>query len=443
MTNAAIDSYIEGYIKAQDYYERAAQACHNRIAEALSQNGIRHVASHRAKQRDRLQAKLQERESKDGKHYEKKEDIEDDIADLAGVRIVLYFPAEVAEAVRIIKELYPENLERTFPQTGQRKPKKGYTYRFTGYMATHLRVVLGAEGLLESAKHCVGAKVEVQVASMFMHAWSEVEHDLIYKPFRGEFSDDEYAWLDQINGLAMAGDLALERLQRTMNARIAEKNGRFRNHYDLASHILARVTHVGGTVSEPRMGRADKLLAYLAQCELDRPERLEQFLSPLSLGDSRSLVEQAVESVIASAGPGAPERREAWRKIEEATDVPSPYGDERPVDDGRAATYAIENRLIQHWATLDAAARRIAAKKSDGETTGIIDWLDTGMLGDVLGLNASMIASLVASHQTLTRLRFGTWHGSKEELEGHADVVREVIRRLYDEHRDILERGEQ
>ena len=36
---------------------------------------------------------------------------------------------------------------------------------------------------------------------MLMHAWSEVEHDLVYKPFSGNLSASELAILDEINGL--------------------------------------------------------------------------------------------------------------------------------------------------------------------------------------------------------------------------------------------------
>jgi ppGpp synthetase/RelA/SpoT-type nucleotidyltranferase len=52
-----------------------------------------------------------------------------------------------------------------------------------------------------------------------MHAWSEVEHDLVYKPLDGDFSPEEYA-LDQLNGLVLAGEMALETLQKAQQARL-------------------------------------------------------------------------------------------------------------------------------------------------------------------------------------------------------------------------------
>ena len=64
----------------------------------------------------------------------------------------------------------------------------------------------------ESDKRYTEARVEVQVASVLMHAWSEVEHDLIYKPLEGELS--HYDVTHMLNGLVASGEIALEQLQR-------------------------------------------------------------------------------------------------------------------------------------------------------------------------------------------------------------------------------------
>jgi len=70
-----------------------------------------------------------------------------------------------------------------------------------------------------------------------MHAWSEVEHDLIYKPSQGKLSKEELMILDEINGLVIAGNIALERLQTAGAERVAESNYEFKNHYDLSLFI--------------------------------------------------------------------------------------------------------------------------------------------------------------------------------------------------------------
>ena len=42
-----------------------------------------------------------------------------------------------------------------------------------------------------------------------MHAWSEVNHDLGYKPIHGAASHDELRILDGINGIVLTGELFL------------------------------------------------------------------------------------------------------------------------------------------------------------------------------------------------------------------------------------------
>lgn len=52
--------------------------------------------------------------------------------------------------------------------------------RFSGYWARHYRVQLKDNLLQDTQKRYVNSKTEIQVASVLMHAWSEVEHDLVY-----------------------------------------------------------------------------------------------------------------------------------------------------------------------------------------------------------------------------------------------------------------------
>jgi len=79
------------------------------------------------------------------------------------------------------------------------------------------------------------------VASVLIHAWAEVEHDLVYKPTSGKLSEDEYAILDELNGLVLAGEISLERLQRAAKLRIDKMVGKFNNHYELAAYIYDRI----------------------------------------------------------------------------------------------------------------------------------------------------------------------------------------------------------
>jgi Region found in RelA / SpoT proteins len=68
--------------------------------------------------------------------------------------------------------------------------------------------------------------IEIQVGTVVMHAWSEVEHDIAYKPFGGlAKSEDVRRMADLINGIATAGEVALRQLQAATRQIQERRNG--------------------------------------------------------------------------------------------------------------------------------------------------------------------------------------------------------------------------
>ncbi len=168
------------------------------------------MVTSRAKSPLRLEDKVRQRMPE--KHYQTVEDIFVDIVDLAGCRVALYFPADREQVRNLVKNLFQlVEPAKEFPT----KATPSYEKRFSGYWATHYRVQLYERDLNDTQKRYAQARIEIQVASVLMHGWSEVEHDLVYKPLQGHLSVEEYAILDELNGLVMAGEIALERLQKS------------------------------------------------------------------------------------------------------------------------------------------------------------------------------------------------------------------------------------
>lgn len=262
----------------------------------LQSTGVRAIVTSRAKNPARLEVKVRQRAAKTA--YTSVEQIYDDIVDLAGVRVALYFPAERGEVGRVIRSLFALVSDpKEFPTPGQPSYKK----RFSGYWATHYRVRLPETLLNESQKRYSEANVEIQVASVLMHAWSEVEHDLVYKPLQGKLSDDEYAILDELNGLVLAGEIALERLQRAGEHRISEHDREYTDHYDLASSLLdlAREKLSGQNIHDSALGKVDLLYALLHELNLGTPENLARYIDALHSDlERRPLAEQVIDQVL-------------------------------------------------------------------------------------------------------------------------------------------------
>lgn len=233
------DDFLARYFREFDYYQEAARLCAELCERDLEQNGIRAIVTYRAKRPERLRDKVESRNQ--DKNYQTVDAIYSDIVDLAGVRIALYFPGDVDEVEQLITTRFAIAQTKQFPKdSGLPKYNKA---RFSGYAAKHYRVRLSANKLSEVQARYAEAQIEIQVASVLVHAWAEVNHDLAYKPLSGQLSEDEYAILDELNGIVLAGEIALERLQRAAKLRLSKAGERFNNHYELAAYIYDRLTN--------------------------------------------------------------------------------------------------------------------------------------------------------------------------------------------------------
>jgi ppGpp synthetase/RelA/SpoT-type nucleotidyltranferase len=309
-----IAAFVSSYAQHLERYEAAARAIRQDLRALLQGEGLRAIVTSRAKGADRLEQRLRRRHGE--RPYETLEDVRDDVHDLVGARVALYYPGTQSRVNRLIEERF-ESLSppRAFPassaRNGPHKTHDGRTFerRFSGYAATHHRVRLRA-GLLpeNSASSPDVFSVEIQVASVLMHAWAEVEHDLVYKPLSGDLSLDEYAVLDELNGLVLAGELALERLERAESTRLFTLARPFDDAYELAGFLGSRLRADGDESSEG-LGRTDVLFALLRRFDSHTPSAL---LDLLTIARSRpSDGETRIAERLARAFVSGDETREA------------------------------------------------------------------------------------------------------------------------------------
>jgi ppGpp synthetase/RelA/SpoT-type nucleotidyltranferase len=291
-----LDEFVERYRRELDYYQEVARLAAQQVEGLLEAAGIRAIVTYRAKRIDSLSKKIHARHRT--KHYDSVAKIQSDVVDLAGVRIALYFPADRTEVEKLVRTQFDLAAE---PKVFPTDESLAYKKRFEGYRATHYRVRLRAGNLPVGQARYTEAAIEIQVASVLMHAWAEVEHDLMYKPTSGNLSEDEYAILDELNGMVLAGEIALERLQRAVQTRVSVPEVIFRNHYELAAYLFeaARKKQLGP--EEPVMGRADLLFRLLSEADLRKPSELDPYVSSLKEAtEERPLAEQIIDLLVSS-----------------------------------------------------------------------------------------------------------------------------------------------
>lgn len=292
-----INQFIENYKKKINFYETAGRIAAEMLEDALRSSGIRAMVTSRAKSPSRLKIKVTQRNEKRETPYKNMSEIYADIADLSGVRVSLYFPGDRAKADRVINNLFTVAETKKFPVQSK---QPSYNKRFSGYWANHYRVYLREELVQPSEKRYCRARIEIQVASVLMHAWSEVEHDLIYKPLQGTLSKEELAILDELNGLVLAGEIALERLQAAGNERIRSKNAVFNNQYELASYLYNYLSNNFRPEDiELRMGNIELLFRLLSSLKLLDVKYMGPILKAVKFEkDKRNISQQIIDQII-------------------------------------------------------------------------------------------------------------------------------------------------
>lgn len=337
-----VSEFVSSFSEQWEAYLVLARENAERCEGILLGHGIQAIVSSRAKSPERLRAKILRRQGERGRPYASAEEIFSDIVDLAGVRIALYFPddAEIVEAL----------LRRNFDVIGSKQhegdqpPTGDYTPRFSGYWATHFRVRSDLRGREVTS--------EIQLASVLMHAFAHVAHDLIYKPQSGSLSWTEYALLDQLNGLVLAGETALDQLHKAIRARLRRHDAPMSDHFELGAW-LTRWMRLHGR-DESSLGRVDRLFELLRETEQTRPSEIEPLLADLP--PNTPVADRVVERLLLQQ----PERAAQWRSALSATAVVNPYDAQPPM---AASGVAAISELLSAWAELErAAAKRLTGR---------------------------------------------------------------------------------
>jgi ppGpp synthetase/RelA/SpoT-type nucleotidyltranferase len=189
-----------------------------------------------------LRRKLEQRDAE--LHFSSEAEIYSNIVDLSGVRIAVYLPSHVQKVSRLLQHTFIPRLVKVYSPTQSPDTRHSVSdiesrsglssnepfalpdipvqrvSRPTGYCATHLHVYLKPE-VLGGERDSTGAhaQVEIQITSLLMHTWSEVEHDLVYKSINGKSSEEEAEILNDINECATTGEALLRRLEEAVAAR--------------------------------------------------------------------------------------------------------------------------------------------------------------------------------------------------------------------------------
>lgn len=160
-----IEKFIDEYRSQQSTYKEFGKTVRKIVKPILKNNEFRHQGvSYRAKGINSLRRKI----IKDKRYQELKTISE--INDLVGCRIIFYLDRDI--------ERFRNHICKEFNVI-----KEELKYSEDEYNALHFVVTLNEDRLklMEYAKYS-SLKCEIQLTTALYHAWSEMNHDIIYKP---------------------------------------------------------------------------------------------------------------------------------------------------------------------------------------------------------------------------------------------------------------------
>ena len=98
----------------------------------------------------------------------------DEIEDICGVRIICYYQSDIERIEKILKT--------EFIVTENQNKEKGLKFDQFGYRSTHSIVKINNNWLnTPNYRGLQNLKAEIQIRTVLMHAWAEIEHKLAYK----------------------------------------------------------------------------------------------------------------------------------------------------------------------------------------------------------------------------------------------------------------------
>lgn len=182
--NRRVKNIVKNYSLNKSLYGDFANSVKSIIEEVIKKEGLGNyvqVITAREKDVKGLAKKLLNKKFKDNPKnltYLESKNIRkfSDIKDLAGVRVILYFKGDALNILRLALQE-----EFCYLPRDEKKHKD-----VDGQESIHSLIEFNKDRLkLSEYARFKGLKCEIQLVTILQHAWSELEHDVVYKPKGG------------------------------------------------------------------------------------------------------------------------------------------------------------------------------------------------------------------------------------------------------------------
>lgn len=272
--NKHIDEFVDEQYHVM-LYNKLAKSVRQICESKLESADIKAIVTSRGKKKESLREKMKKinktRIKKGLPCFKDAYEVRDSVHDLAGVRIALYVPNHKDRVISGIKTWFKDVEmtrkrqralgmsvcatcekkfeERQCPRCRQPPSVTTATYDdtdenasiddlyspvFAGYTADHARVKLYEDQARGLEDWKASQVVEIQVVSVLLHAWAEVEHDITYKDIKDKAGMEERQMIDCLNGQILSAEMLLFQLHQVHTNRVDSLGQSLANQHELA-----------------------------------------------------------------------------------------------------------------------------------------------------------------------------------------------------------------
>ncbi|WP_179317928.1 GTP pyrophosphokinase [Winogradskyella undariae] len=163
-------NFVEQYKELKPIYERFSQSLIVLIKSILDVNEIKyHLIEGRSKEIDSFKNKIELKKGKYGNPLE-------EIMDLCGIRIIVYYQTDIDKIDSLIRENFEVDLKNSVDKSTILKSNE------FGYLSNHYIIKINSvRSHLPEWLKFNDLKAEIQLRTVLQHSWAAISHELEYK----------------------------------------------------------------------------------------------------------------------------------------------------------------------------------------------------------------------------------------------------------------------
>ncbi len=229
------------YTQKYAVYESALEDFGRRLDKDLKEQGVRFSLKSRVKSFPSYYKKLLRKISKVDSNNDSSK-----IQDILGIRIVCPFLENLQRVEEILRSHY----------TLREVERKGaeHSFREFGYQSIHLLIQLPEELVKEYAELDIGV-CEVQIRTILQDAWSEVEHELVYKANFTPYDESLRRKLAALNANLSLSDVIFQEIrdyQKSLHNELKKRRRSFTERVETETSGTALKAHEELPVADPQ-----------------------------------------------------------------------------------------------------------------------------------------------------------------------------------------------